>query len=77
MQNQIGNRVGFIDKRSVSKAGSNAVSIGTSANYSDVNAMKTRLAAIDGAYYTTARLNQMSENDMVYAIRQADDAASV
>ena len=77
MQNQIGNITGAVDKRDASKAGSNTTSISTPANYVDVNAMKTRLAAINGTYYTAARLNQMSENDMIFAIRQADDAAGV
>ena len=75
--NQIGNNVGIVDKRSVSKGGSNAISLATPANYADVNAMKTRLAAINGAYYTTTRLNQMSTNDMIFAIRSADDAAGI
>ena len=75
--NQIGNELGVVDKRAVSKAGSNAVSTGTPANYADVNAMKTRLAAINGTYYTATKLNQMSVNDMVFAIRTADDAAGI
>lgn len=40
-------------------------------------AMRTRLAAIDAGYYTAARLNNMTFNDMVYAIRVADSASTV
>ena len=36
--------------------------------------MRTRLAALNGAYYTAARLNNMTRNDMVYALR---DTASI
>ena len=40
-----------------------------SANFDTLGAMRTRLAALSGAYYTTAVLNQMTWNDMVYALR--------
>ena len=43
----------------------------------DIDAMRTRLAAIDGTYYTAARLNQMSYNDMMYAIRLADNPETI
>lgn len=43
-------------------------------NMTSVSAMRTRLAALDGTYYTTARLNNMTRNDMVYALR---DTASI
>lgn len=37
-----------------------------------IAAMRARLATIDAGYYTAARLNAMSVNDMRYAIRVAD-----
>lgn len=43
-------------------------------NMTSISAMRTRLAALNGAYYTTARLNNMTRNDMVYALR---DTASI
>ena len=43
-------------------------------NMTSVNTMRTRLAALNGAYYTAARLNNMTRNDMVYALR---DTASI
>lgn len=38
----------------------------------DITAMRTRLAAIDAAFYTAAKLNTMTMNDMIYAIRLND-----
>lgn len=43
-----------------------------SVNDDSIATMKTRLAAINGAYFTAARLNTMTANDMLYALRQAD-----
>lgn len=41
-------------------------------NLDSISAMRARLAAINGAYYTTAVLNMMTTNDMAYAIRVND-----
>lgn len=38
-----------------------------------LSAMRSRLATIDGTYYDTEKLNGMTWNDMVYAIRQNDN----
>jgi hypothetical protein len=43
-------------------------------NMTSISAMRTRLAALNGAYYTAARLDTMTENDMVYALK---DTASI
>lgn len=67
--------LGFTDKRSTQAQ--TTLPVGTVANYATVNAMRTRLAAINGAYFTTARLNAMNENDLTYALRLADDAAGI
>lgn len=70
--------LGFCDKRrtqATSAAGTSV--IGTPANYVNKTALRTRLAAANGTYFTTARLNQMNENDMTYALRQIDDAAGI
>lgn len=47
------------------------------ANLNDIATMRTRLAAINAAVYTDAVLNTMTFNDMVYAIRVADDPTSI
>lgn len=48
------------------------------ANMEDIDALKTRLAALDGTSYTTARMNNMTRNDLLYALRVASsDAAGI
>lgn len=47
------------------------------ADLADIGAMRARLTAIDGATYTAERLNQMSTNDMVFAIRTADNPTTL
>ena len=42
-----------------------------------IEAMRARLKAISAANYTDARLNAMTMNDMVYAIRLADRPDSI
>lgn len=46
-------------------------------NMDTIGAMRTRLAAIDGTYYTEARLNNMSYNDLIYAIRVNDHPSTI
>lgn len=46
-------------------------------NLGDISSMRARLAAIDGTFYTVARLNTMTRNDMVYAIRMNDFPGTV
>lgn len=41
------------------------------ANLLDIPTMRTRLAALNATYYTNARLNNMTKNDMVFALRDA------
>lgn len=41
-----------------------------------IDEMRARLAAIDGTEYTAARLNSMTYNDMVFAIRLNDASGS-
>lgn len=46
-------------------------------NYLDIAAMDARLTAINAGVYTQARLNSMTVNDKLYAIRLNDDAEMV
>ena len=47
-------------------------------NMTSINAMRTRLQALNAGYYTNARLETMTENDMVYALRVASaDSAGI
>lgn len=69
----INDPLGLVDKR-VGRgrtAGHGQVEVN---NMTSITAMRTRLAALNGTYYTAARLNNMTENDMVYALR---DTASI
>lgn len=70
---------GFVDIRYDNKANTGALpgTVHSSSNYNDVTLLRTRLAAANGAYYTAARLNGMTKNDMVYALRTIDDAAGI
>lgn len=57
--------------------GTNAALVATPANYASVSALKARLTAINSTSYTTARMNQMTVNDLIYAVRLNDDPASI
>lgn len=66
----------YTDARKVQGTATKPGNLGDS-RYTSVNALRTRLTAINAGYYTTARLNQMTKNDMEYAVRQADDAGGI
>lgn len=70
---QIGNIHGVVDAQQ-STPGQDQFN---DADLVDIDAMRTRLANIDGTYYTSAKLNEMSVNDMVYAIRKNDHATTI
>lgn len=67
---------GFTDKRKNSRTQSNS-NLSASANYDSVGALRTRLAAINGSYWTAARLNLYTKSDLQYALRLADDSAGM
>lgn len=78
---QIGNNSGVVlvgghPQNGGASEGDNLVIGNAAGDVRNIANMRTRLAAINGAVYTTARLDQMSANDMLYAIRLADDRAS-
>ncbi len=68
---------GFSAKTIPSDGSSGNSDVATPANYASINAMRTRLAAISGTTYTAAVLDQMSVNDMVYALRMNDDPGTI
>jgi hypothetical protein len=61
---------GFVDKRR-GRGTTTTEANAETANMTSIAAMRTRLAALNGAYYTTARLNTMTENDMIYALKDS------
>lgn len=67
---------GFVDKRRGRDQGTPALT--ESANYQTVSNLKARLTALNPTAYTAARLNSMTVNDMVYALRLASaDSAGI
>lgn len=71
----VGNRQRVVDKRQGRGTTTNPVT--SDASMKDITAKRARLTAINAATFTAARLNTMTENDMLYAIRMNDDAAGI
>ena len=66
----------FVDKRR--GRSSDGVSLAEAANLTSLPNLRARLTAISGTTFTAARLDQMTVNDMVYALRMhSADAAGV
>lgn len=75
---QIGNIHGYAAVGGTNRNGGSADNSGLDIDNNDtIAAMRTRLAAIDAGFYTAARLNTMTVNDMEYAIRLNDNAATI
>jgi len=67
----------FVDKRR-GRGGSGASVVAESANMTSVSAMKARLTALAPSSYTAARMNTMTVNDLIYALRVASaDSAGI
>lgn len=49
----------------------------TDADMATIDAMRARLTAISGVSYSAARLDAMTTNDMIYALRVHDNLAGV
>lgn len=69
------NVLGFVDRRRLATDAN--VRATTPANYLDVGGLRARLAALQPATFTAKKLNEMTKNDMVFALRHLDDAASI
>lgn len=67
--------LGFVAKNRV--PGNVVSGLSAPANYVSIGAMRSRLTAIDAGYYTAERLNSLTVNDMVYALRLADDPGTI
>jgi hypothetical protein len=80
-QHQLGDlEADGIVARNRAVAGSVAVNtnmLATPGNYSSIVALDTRLIAINAGYYTQARLDQMTPNDKIYAVRLNDDLGTI
>ncbi|GHF92076.1 hypothetical protein [Streptomyces griseosporeus] len=70
--------VGFVNSlKAVADQGGSGSNLSNASNYVSITALRSRLQAINAAYYTNTLLDQMTVNDMVYAVRLADDKTTV
>jgi hypothetical protein len=69
------NDIGFTDKRRLQTTADTGLT--TPANLLSVTALRARLTTLNATLYTTAMLNTMTKNDMVYAVRLADETAGI
>lgn len=49
----------------------------TYGSYDSIRSMRDRLQALNSSYYTTARLDGLTSNDLVYALRLAEAPGSI
>ena len=63
--------------RAVSGGLGTASGLNTVANYGSVAALRGALNAANGTYYTTTKLDQMTVNDMVFALRNMQDPTTI
>lgn len=67
---------GFVDKRKGRGDAGVSALVGQN-NYDNITDLRTRLTAISATTYTAARLDAMSKNDMIYAVRVTDDPTGI
>jgi hypothetical protein len=73
----IANKRGFVDRRR-GRTNNSTTQLAEEANYGNVSAMRTRLTAISAVRYPPAKLDAMTMNDMVFALRvETGDSASI
>ena len=83
--NELENPVGYVDIRRNAKGqdlgaaspGTQPAAAATAVDEGTVSALRTSLTTANAAFYTAARLNQMTKNDMVYALRLTSNAAGI
>lgn len=66
----------FVDKR-VGRGLTGASVLTEQNNYDTINDLRTRLIAINSTTYTAARLDAMTRNDMIFALRTESDSAGI
>ncbi len=67
----------FANRIRSTAGGTNSSNINTPANYASMSSLDARLTAINAAYYTPARLETLSMNDKVFAVRLNDDPNTI
>ncbi len=58
-------------------AGNSNAELTTPLNYTSIQALRNRLSAVNAGYYTSQKLDQMSVNDMIFAVRSIDDRTTI
>lgn len=78
-QNQLGQlTIQWVDKRNGSRAGNQGTRPEAQKQaMNDLTAVEARLQTINAGYYTNARLQKMTVNDKLHALRQADNSAGI
>lgn len=51
--------------------------LGTPLNYFDITKLRARLNTLNAGRYTSAYLDTLTRNDMIYALRTLDDSAGI
>lgn len=70
--------VGFANSlRAVAGGLGTASGLNTPLNYTSVAALRSALTAANGTYYTSARLDTLTTNDMVFALRNMQDPTTI
>lgn len=66
-----------MSNKAVSGMGGTSSGLNTPANYMSVAALRGALAAANGTYYTSARLDALTVNDMIFALRNIQDPTTI
>lgn len=66
-----------VDKRNVYNTGASPISTTAWNAAGDNNDLDAQLATLNAAYYTATRLQEMSRNDKIYALRMGYDSAGI
>lgn len=70
--------INFVNSlRATADQGGSGSNLNTPVNYASITALRAALAAANGAYYTSARLDQLTVNDMVFALRNIQDPTTI
>lgn len=70
--------INFVNSlRAVADMGGSDSDLTTPVNYTSITALRAALTAANGAYYTSARLDLLTVNDMVFALRNIQDPDTI
>jgi hypothetical protein len=76
-------QIGIIDldfvnsRRAAPDMGGSGSNLNVAGDYASITALDTKLLALNPTYYTQARLDSMTTNDKVFAMRNMQDATSI